>query len=71
MIRCACEHFGAELLTEKERASIFECYLGGPSETRYRNGWVKASQGNFSSNISAISIGSNLDRSLLCFLATT
>ena len=39
MIRCACEHFGAELLTEKERALIFGATLSGPSETRYRE-WM-------------------------------
>ena len=39
MIRCACEHFGAELLTEEERASIFDAILSGPSETRYRE-WI-------------------------------
>ena len=39
MIRCACEHFGAELLTEEERTSIFEAILNGPSETRYRE-WM-------------------------------
>ena len=37
MIRCACEHFGAELLTEEERASIFENILRGPSKDDYRD----------------------------------
>ena len=31
MIRMACEHFGAELLTEDERTQIFETILSGPS----------------------------------------
>ena len=39
MIRCACEHFGTELLTEEERVSIFGAILSGPSETRYRE-WM-------------------------------
>ncbi len=39
MIRRACEHFGAELLTEEERASIFENILRGPSKDDYRD-WM-------------------------------
>ena len=37
MIRCACEHFGADLLTEEERASILEDILRGPSKDDYRD----------------------------------
>lgn len=33
MIRCACEHFGEELLTEEERTQIFDSIRSGPSET--------------------------------------
>ena len=35
MIRCACEHFGADLLTEKERALIFDTIMNGPSKAHY------------------------------------
>ena len=36
MIRVACEHFGAELLTEEERTRIFETILRGPSKEDFR-----------------------------------
>ena len=36
MIRLACEHFGAELLTEDERIKIFDAILSGPSEEDFR-----------------------------------
>ena len=36
MIRLACEHFGAELLTEEERTRIFETILSGPSKEDFR-----------------------------------
>ena len=36
MIRSACEHFGAELLTEEERTRIFETILRGPSKEDFR-----------------------------------
>ena len=35
MIRRACEHFGAALLTEDERKHIFDCILNGPSIDRF------------------------------------
>ncbi len=34
MIRCACERFGATLLTEEDRTRIFDTVLIGPSKTR-------------------------------------
>ena len=37
MIRLACEHFGADLLTEAERTQIFEAILSGPSEQSFRD----------------------------------
>ena len=37
MIRLACEHFGADLLTEEEREGIFKTILKGPSEERFRD----------------------------------
>ena len=39
MIRLACEHFGADLLTEAERTQIFEAILSGPSEQSFRD-WL-------------------------------
>lgn len=36
MIRSACEHFGAELLTASERATIFDAILGGPPKADFR-----------------------------------
>ncbi len=39
MIRLACEHFGAGLLTEAEKERIFEAILSGPSEQDYRD-WM-------------------------------
>ena len=36
MIRLACEHFGAELLTEEEWTQIFETILSGPSKEDFR-----------------------------------
>ena len=36
MIRKACEHFGASLLSEEERTEIFEAILSGPSKENYR-----------------------------------
>ena len=39
MIRCACEHFGEELLTEEERTQIFDAIRSGPSKTDFRE-WV-------------------------------
>ncbi len=39
MIRSACEHFGASLLTEVERIQIFDAIRSGPSKTNYR-AWV-------------------------------
>lgn len=39
MIRLACEHFGAELLTEDERTQIFDTILNGLSKEYYRE-WM-------------------------------
>ena len=39
IIRLACEHFGADLLTEAERTQIFEAILNGPSEQSFRD-WM-------------------------------
>ena len=39
MIRSACEHFGASLLTKVERIQIFDAIRSGPSKTNYR-AWV-------------------------------
>ena len=39
MIRLACEHFGAELLTEDERTQIFDAILNGFSKEYYRE-WM-------------------------------
>ena len=39
MIRCACEHFGAALLTEEERTQIFDAIRIGPSKERFRE-WL-------------------------------
>ncbi len=39
MIRVACEHFGAELLTEDERTQIFDAVLSGPSKEDFRE-WM-------------------------------
>lgn len=36
MIRRACEHFGAWLLTEEERTQIFDTILSGPSKTGFQ-----------------------------------
>lgn len=36
MIRGACEHFGAKLLTNNEQKSIFTAIISGPSADRYR-----------------------------------
>ena len=36
MIKGACEHFGVELLTEEERATIFDAILSGPSRADFR-----------------------------------
>ena len=36
MIQLACEHFGAELLTEDERTQIFDAIYSGPSKENYR-----------------------------------
>ena len=36
MIRCSCEHFREELLTEGERKYIYDAMLSGPSKTLYR-----------------------------------
>lgn len=36
MVRMACEYFGAELLTVKERTRIFNAILGGPPKEIYR-----------------------------------
>ena len=40
MIRSACEHFGETLLTEAERAQIFDSIRRGPSKTDYQS-WVE------------------------------
>ena len=40
MIRCACEYFGETLLTEEERAHIFDAILKGPSKADFRE-WLK------------------------------
>ena len=39
MVRCACDYFGADLLTEEERTQIFDDILGGPSKERFRE-WM-------------------------------
>ena len=39
MIRRACKHFGASLLTKAERAQIFEAIRSGPSRANYQ-AWV-------------------------------
>ncbi len=39
MIRRACEHFGAALLTEEERTQIFNTILSGPSKADFRE-WM-------------------------------
>lgn len=39
MIRCTCEHFGEELITEEERTQIFDSIRSGPSKTDFRE-WV-------------------------------
>ena len=39
MIRSACETFSTALLTEAERARIFEAILAGPSQSEYRK-WL-------------------------------
>ena len=39
MIRLACKHFGADLLTNVEKKQIFKTILSGPSEQDYRN-WM-------------------------------
>ena len=39
MIRRACEHFGAALLTEEERTQIFNTILSGPSKTGFQE-WM-------------------------------
>ena len=39
MIRSACEHFGASLLTKTERAQIFNAIRSGPSRANYQ-AWV-------------------------------
>ena len=36
MIRRACDHFGTSLLTEAERAQIFDTILGGPPKTDFQ-----------------------------------
>ena len=55
MILCACEHFGATLLTEEERARIFKIILSGPlrRHSQKRTGeqfvddWDRQQQRNF------------------------
>ena len=39
MIRSACKHFGASLLTKAERAQIFDAIRSGPSKANYQ-AWV-------------------------------
>ena len=39
MIRSACKHFGASLLTKTERAQIFDAICSGPSKANYQ-AWV-------------------------------
>lgn len=39
MVRSACEHFGEELLTEEERAKVFEAVLRGPPKERHMALW--------------------------------
>ena len=39
MIRSACEHFDAQLLTEDERSKIFDAILSGPPEEDFRE-WL-------------------------------
>ena len=39
MIRKACEHFGARLLNEKERTTIFDAILSSPSKEDFRE-WM-------------------------------
>ena len=39
MIRCACERFGTELLTEDERMGIFDAIISGPSKAAFRE-WM-------------------------------
>jgi hypothetical protein len=39
MVRSSCEKFGTSLLTEPERATIFEAILAGPSQAEYRE-WL-------------------------------
>ena len=39
MIRSVCEHFGEKLLTETERAQIFDAIRSGPSKANYQ-AWV-------------------------------
>ena len=39
MIRCACEHFGAALLTQKEFTRIFDTILSGPSKADFQE-WI-------------------------------
>jgi hypothetical protein len=39
MIRSACEHFGTSLLTGRERTTIFDAILSGPSKSSYRE-WL-------------------------------
>ncbi len=41
MIRHACDHFKDTLLTEDERANIFDLILDGPSKENYRH-WVES-----------------------------
>jgi hypothetical protein len=41
MIRSACEHFSASLLSERERKIIFDAILSGPSKSDYRE-WLGA-----------------------------
>jgi len=37
MLRCACERFGEDILTKKERVEIFDAIISGPSKDAYRN----------------------------------
>ena len=46
MIRSACEHLGAALLTKAERTRIFDAIRRGPSKEKYR-GWIELLEEEF------------------------
>ena len=69
MIRNACKHFGASLLTKAERAQSLMPSVAGHRKPIIKRGWVKNSPRRGFSNVNALSIGSSSSLLNPCYLA--